>query len=328
MAWATALPQLRSLLLGGNRLQGPVPLRLLLLEKKALGGGGNQLRLPASPVEGLLPASLALATIDLRDQGLVGPLPAAFLQLPGLRRLDLSGANALDGALPAAALQLLSSAAAMNEGEGEGEDGQKQGKGRSLRLGGGKGNRNAFRLPGGEELLRLAASHQSPVVTRIDLRASCLVGTIPRELGGLTTLTHLVLAGNALEGEVGDGLATLVSLEVLDLSDNRLRGPLPAWLGDLPRLRVLDLSANKLRGPIPERLFGAAAASLEMVRLAGNELQGALPESVGQLTRLRELVLADNQLVGDVPPALFRLGSLRVLDLSRQKQLQVRTRPL
>jgi Leucine-rich repeat (LRR) protein len=314
LSWATALPGLHSLNLSSNRLQGPVPLRILMLEKKALGGGGNALRLPASAAEGLLlpPGTPVPATLDLRDQGLVGPLPTAFLQLPGLTCLDLSGANAFEGPLPLAALHVGAEAAGAGRLE--------------LRLGGGKGNRNAFRLAGGEELLRwqstAAAGGGAAQLTRIALAGSCLVGPIPRELGRLSALTHLELASNALDGELPDGLAALSNLQVLSLAHNGIRGPLPSWLGGLTCLRVLDMAGNELRGPLPEALFTGCTA-LEVLRLGDNELTGPLPDAVGHLHRLQELSLPGNQLIGDLPQALFQLTALRVLDLGRQKQLQV-----
>jgi len=64
-------------------------------------------------------------------------------------------------------------------------------------------------------------------IDRLILKSNNLDGTLPRDFGLLSKLTHL------------------------DLSDNKVKGELPSSIGDLERLINLDLSFNGFTGPLP-----------------------------------------------------------------------------
>jgi Leucine-rich repeat (LRR) protein len=91
-------------------------------------------------------------------------------------------------------------------------------------------------------------------------------GTIPTELGSLTSLSWLDLAGNQLSGTIPTELGSLTNLAVLNLSSNQLSGTIPAELGSLTNLTVLYLDNNQLRGEIPAsfvNLTSLAALTLD-----------------------------------------------------------------
>ena len=67
-------------------------------------------------------------------------------------------------------------------------------------------------------------------VTRLDLSARGLTGTIPPALAGLSALVTLDLSDNELTGEIPEDLAGLGSLETLRLSGNNLTGCIPMGL--------------------------------------------------------------------------------------------------
>ncbi|SCL49317.1 Immunity protein Imm1 [Micromonospora citrea] len=156
--------------------------------------------------------------------------------------------------------------------------------------------------------------------------------TLPESLGGLTTLTRLILVGNELSS-LPEWLGDLTALTELGLGGNRLT-VLPESLGNLSALTWLGLSGNRL-SVLPESLGGLTAltwldladnqlttlpewlgslAALTRLDLTGNQLT-TLPESLGGLTALTRLHLTDNQLI-ELPESLGSLAALTRLDLA------------
>ena len=105
-------------------------------------------------------------------------------------------------------------------------------------------------------------------VTRLDLGDNRLTGTIPEELGNLSSLTYLDLLGNQLTGEIPSDLGSLSNLEGLHVSENQLTGPIPPGLGGLSNLQRLYLNDNSgLSGPLPGSFTGLT--SLTYLDLSG-----------------------------------------------------------
>ena len=64
-------------------------------------------------------------------------------------------------------------------------------------------------------------------------------GSIPNEIGELTTLTHLGFGSCSLSGTIPASMGSLTKLWSLNLSQNRLTGNIPTELGSLQQLRKL-----------------------------------------------------------------------------------------
>ena len=150
-------------------------------------------------------------------------------------------------------------------------------------------------------------------VTGLDFEGNQLIGTIPAELGNLSSLRKLNLDNNQLTGSIPDELGDLASLTALYLRDNQLKGTIPAELGNLASLTALGLSRNQLTGTIPAEL--GDLASLQELGLWNNQLTGPIPPELGDLSSLQGLYLQNNQLTGAIPPQLGNLSSLQRLDL-------------
>ena len=112
---------------------------------------------------------------------------------------------------------------------------------------------------------------------------------------------------NDLSGSIPTQMGLLTSLAELRLDSNSLSGTLPTELG-LPTAMMehLHLDSNSLNGPIPTEL--GELTSLDELRLYSNSLSGTFPTELGELTSLRELSLQTNALSGTIPTELGDLN--------------------
>ena len=155
-------------------------------------------------------------------------------------------------------------------------------------------------------------------VTILSLPWADLNGTIPPELGQLTSLTVLDLSHNELTGPIPAELGKLVDLGWLWLWDNELSGEIPPELGNLSSLLRMDIDWNQLTGEIPPEL--GKLKKLSVLYLGPNELTGEIPEELTQLRQLTLLSLRQNQLTGSIPAGIGELPLLNVL-AARQNSL-------
>ena len=114
-----------------------------------------------------------------------------------------------------------------------------------------------------------------------------LTGTIPTELGEMTSLQFLALSRNSLSFTIPTELGEMRSLQVLDLGHNSLTDTIPTEMGLLTRLKGLYFNSNSLSGPIPTEL--------------------------GELTNLFQLWFDSNSLSGPIPTELVELASLEAI---------------
>ena len=161
-----------------------------------------------------------------------------------------------------------------------------------------------------------------------------LTGTIPPELGNLSSLRILSILETGLTGGIPPELGNLANLDILEIEDNRLTGIIPPELGNLADLGELLIQETQLTGGIPPELGNLAnletldinaeltgsippglgiLANLEVLSLSYNQLTGTIPPELGNLAKLERLYLQGNQLTGIIPPELGNLANLRKL---------------
>ncbi len=143
-------------------------------------------------------------------------------------------------------------------------------------------------------------------LTSLELGRNALSGSIPPELGNLTSLTSLSLGGNRLVGSIPPEIGNLTGLTSLNLGDNGLGGSIPPEIGNLTNLASLYLSRNRLMGLIPPEIGNLT--SLTSLGLEGNALSGSIPPELGRLLRLRYLWLAWNDLTGAIPRSFLEMN--------------------
>ena len=121
-------------------------------------------------------------------------------------------------------------------------------------------------------------------VTVIDLNNNGLQGTLPEELGELTSLT------------------------TLDLGHNQLTGDIPEELGNLANIINLYLYKNLFTGTIPDSFAGLD--KVERIHLHENQLTGNIPAGFNSLISLTKLSLHQNQLNGLPDLSMLPLDTL------------------
>ncbi|PIN01671.1 Serine/threonine protein kinase [Handroanthus impetiginosus] len=141
-----------------------------------------------------------------------------------------------------------------------------------------------------------------------------ITGSIPVEIGNLTSLTELYLHGNELTGFIPRTMGRLRELRKIYLSYNKLQGLIPGDLCLLSKLGELYLSDNKLQGPIPECF--SELKSIKALYLDSNELEFNVPTNLWNLNDLIWLNLSTNNLSGSFPFGIEKLKVISKLDLS------------
>lgn len=151
----------------------------------------------------------------------------------------------------------------------------------------------------------------------LSLHDNQLTGQIPKDVGRLTNLTRLFLSRNYLTGTIPPDIGQLAKLETLSLAINELEGPIPTEVGDLTNLRELYLHVNLLEGSIPAKI--GQLSQLEELILYANNVGGSIPPEIGNLTNLTQLNLDDNELTGPLPAEMGDLAKVKFIYISDNK---------
>lgn len=122
-------------------------------------------------------------------------------------------------------------------------------------------------------------------VTRLAFEDNGLSGSIPSEVGALSSLKTLRLERGKLSGSLPATLGDLANLEKLDLDYNNLWGTLPSTFQHLTNLKLVDLNSNDLSGSIDVL---AGLPNLFFIQLQSNYFSGTVSEAFGSLSQLRK----------------------------------------
>ncbi|MBA0652251.1 hypothetical protein Goklo_019522 [Gossypium klotzschianum] len=283
-----------------NNLEGAMPSEIGLFLPNLL-----ELQLRGNKLQGTIPSSIAnaskLTLLDLADNSFTGPIPMTIGSLKNLQKLDL-GHNQLSSESYTPESSFINSLT---------------------------DNRN-FRkivLSGNplDTMLPMSIGNLSTSLEYLELTNCKLKGSIPAEVGSLSSLISLKLGNNALTGVIPDTIGHLENLQSLQLQGNKLQGfipydlcllgrmfelflggnelsgSIPECLSNLTALRNLSISSNRLNSTIPSSLW--SLVDILAINLSSNSLQGSLPLGIG-LKALVEIDLSNNQLSGHIPVAI------------------------
>ncbi|KAJ3069387.1 hypothetical protein HDU98_007516 [Podochytrium sp. JEL0797] len=144
----------------------------------------------------------------------------------------------------------------------------------------------------------------------LDENTGSPVGPFPTEIGMLTNLITLSVAANlsgVIPTEIGH-LTKLESLTVTKADFSALGQTLPTQIGLMASLTTLTLASSGISGLIPTQLGNLAA--LQSVDLSYNSLSGSIPSQLSNCVSLNNLNLGFNQLSGSIPDALLAMPML------------------
>ncbi|XVE68082.1 hypothetical protein DITRI_Ditri09bG0040800 [Diplodiscus trichospermus] len=153
-----------------------------------------------------------------------------------------------------------------------------------------------------------------PNLVYLDLSFTGVNGSIPPQIGALSSLEYLKLSNNYLTGSIPLELGNLKSLLFLQIQNCKITGSIPSTLGNLTNLKLLDISSSHNTGPIPSTLGNLA--NLKVLALRYNRIAGIIPSTLGNLTSLIQLSLKYDRISGPIPPTLPNLTNFKWLDLS------------
>ncbi|KAL2514599.1 putative LRR receptor-like serine/threonine-protein kinase [Forsythia ovata] len=148
----------------------------------------------------------------------------------------------------------------------------------------------------------------------LSLHVNQLTGSIPTSVVDLQKLQGLYLGGNKISGSIPDTLCELRNLNQLSLSQNLITGAIPDCIGNITTLRSLYIDANRLTSSIPASMW--LQKDLLGLNLSSNFLSGSLPQEIGNLKVAIIIDLSVNRFSGSIPSTIGRLQDLINLSLA------------
>ena len=210
------------------------------------------------------------------SNGLNGPLPVAFFDLPFLRHLSLEN-NELPGPIPAE-IGTLSNLRYLNL--------------RNCSFTGA--------LP--------ATLGDLTELEEIRIGFDDFTGVLPVELAQLTKLKVLSIDLIELTGGIPQQFRNLIQLEEFNLTGCRLGGDFPDWFDELPLLSRLAVEGNFMNGPLPASVYDLT--ELRSLDIGYNFLGSSLSPDIAKLTKLSSLGCRNGGLTGPLPDVFDQLPDL------------------
>ncbi|XP_059650855.1 probable LRR receptor-like serine/threonine-protein kinase At3g47570 [Cornus florida] len=165
--------------------------------------------------------------------------------------------------------------------------------------------------------LPVSIGNLSASLESVEASACGLEGSIPNEIGNLSSLAFLYLQRNGLTGVIPTTFRALSKLQRLGLGNNRIKGSIPEYMCQLLNLGELRLSRNRLFGPLPECLGNTT--SPRYLFLDSNRFGPSIPTSLWNLKDLLLLNLSSNSLSGHISPEIGNLKVAILIDLSMNR---------
>ncbi|OWM72024.1 hypothetical protein CDL15_Pgr017907 [Punica granatum] len=151
-------------------------------------------------------------------------------------------------------------------------------------------------------------------VQELDFMWNNISGSIPKEIGNITSLELLLLNGNQLTGPLPEELGYFPKLDRIQIDQNQISGPLPKSFANLNKTKHFHMNNNSISGQIPPEL--SRLPSLVHFLLDNNNLSGYLPPEFSELPKLLILQVDNNNFEGTtIPPSYSNMSKLLKMSL-------------
>ncbi|XP_059429387.1 probable LRR receptor-like serine/threonine-protein kinase At1g06840 isoform X2 [Corylus avellana] len=140
-------------------------------------------------------------------------------------------------------------------------------------------------------------------VERLDFMWNNISGSIPKEIGNISSLKLLLLNGNQLTGPLPKELGSLSNLDRIQIDENRISGSIPISFSNLNKAKHFHMNNNSISGQIPPEL--SKLPILVHLLVDNNNLSGHLPSEFSKMPNLRILQLDNNHFDGTTIPSSY-----------------------
>jgi hypothetical protein len=142
-------------------------------------------------------------------------------------------------------------------------------------------------------------------VSAIELPNGHVDGSLPADIGLLTTLITLDLSANTIEATLPESIGRCTDLMTITLGSNSFIDSLPSSIGNIRELRQIDLSANQFGGTLPESI--GQWTSMQYFNVYSNLFGGTIPTSINNWTGLTSANFQLNGFTGTMPSRICNI---------------------
>jgi Leucine-rich repeat (LRR) protein len=143
------------------------------------------------------------------------------------------------------------------------------------------------------------------------------VGSIPPDIGLLTSLRNFSLRSSDVTGTIPESIGQCSQMFIFDISNCSVTGTLPSSLGQWTDLYFLDVSVNKITGTLPSLL--GQWTEIYGFDVSKNNITGTLPSLLGQWTDIHGFDVSENNITGTLPSLLGQWTNIMFFDISSNK---------
>jgi hypothetical protein len=134
------------------------------------------------------------------------------------------------------------------------------------------------------------------------------VGSIPPDIGLLTSLQGILMHFNDVTGTIPESVGQCSQMSIFDIAYGSVSGTLPSSMGRWTDMFVFDVSANDIIGSMPESV--SSWTNIVGFSVFGNQLTGSIPSLILQWSQLQYFAVFDNKLTNTIPEDIGNLNKL------------------